>query len=129
MKTKINRYEVTDAQRAAIAAGTAALGEIVMAHKAANPHDDRFEIELKVSHERKLSCWDDGPKVWGFFRVGTFSSGGCGHGLDVALKDMWAKTDASEKRASAERCRKAAAELEAEAAEMERAQAEEAAAR
>lgn len=35
------------------------------------------------------------------------------------------KTDATEKRASAERCRKHAAELEAEAAEMEKAQAAE----
>ena len=129
MKTKINRYEVSNAQRQAIAAGIAALGEVVLAHKAANPQDDRFEIELKVSHERKLSCWDDGPKIWGFFRVGSFSDGGCGHGLDVALQDMWAKTDVSEKRASAERCRKAAERLEAEAREMETAQAEEAAAR
>lgn len=124
MKNKINRYEVTEAQRQAIAAGIAALGEVVLAHKAANQHDDNFEIELKVSHEQKLSCWDDGPKVWGFFRVGSFGNGnGCGHGLDIALGDMWGKTDATEKRASAERCRKHAAELEAEAAEMEKAEA------
>lgn len=127
MKKKINRYEVTSAQREAIAAGVAALGEVVLAHKAANPDHDNFQIEVKVTHERKLSCWDDGPKVWGFFSIGSFGEGsGCGHGLDAALRDMWAKTDVSEKRASAERCRKHAAQLEAEAAEMEKAQAVEA---
>lgn len=127
MKKKINRYEVTDAQRQAIAAGIAALGEIVLAHKAANPDHDNFQIEVKVTHERKLSCWDDGPKLWAFYNVGTYGDGnGCGHGLDLALQDMWAKTDVSEKLASAKRCREAAERLEKEANEMAAAQAEEA---
>ncbi len=127
MKKKINRYAVTEAQRAAIEAGIAALGEIVKAHQAANPHYQNFEIELKVTHERKLGAWEKGEQVWGFFRVGGYCDGnGCGHSLDAALNDMFSKTDASEKRASAARCRKHAEQLEQEAAEMEKAQAAEA---
>lgn len=120
MKNKINRYEVTEAQRQAIAAGITALGEIAQAHQQTNPKYGTFEIELKVSHERKVSCWEDGPKTWGFFRVGDYVSGnGSGHSIDAALNDMFAKTDAGEKRAFAERCRAAAQKAEEEAAELE----------
>lgn len=131
MKTKIIRYEITAAQKQAIEAGVAALGEVVQAHRAANPDDTSFEIELKVTHERKsLQPFDAPPQTWGFFKVGSFwNRSGCGHGIDAALSDMFRQTDAMEKRATAERCRKQAAQLEREAAEMEKAQAEEAAAR
>lgn len=121
MKKKIIPYTITNAQRETVHAAIIALGEVVQAHKAANPEADTFEIELKVSHERKLICWDDGPKTWGFFRVGNFSDGGSGHSLDAALADMFGKTDAGEKRAYAARCRKAAEQAEAEAAELEKA--------
>lgn len=125
MKKKIERYEVTEAQRQAIAAGVAALGDVVKAHQAANPQYENFEINVKVTHERKLSRWDDGPLVWGFFTVGNYTDGnGCGHSLDAALKEMFGKTDASEKRDYAARCRRAADQAEAEAAELEKASAE-----
>ncbi len=124
---KITKYEVTDAQRQAIAAGIAALGEVVQAHQIANPHYTGFEINLKVTHEKNISCWEKPAQTWGFFQVGSYLDGsGCGHSLDAALAEMFGKTDASEKRASAERCRKHADQLETEAAEMERAQAAEA---
>ena len=121
MKKKITRYEVTEAQRQAIAACVTALGEVVKAHQAANPHYENFEINLKVTHERKLTRWEEGPLVWGFFTVGNYSDGnGCGHSLDDALKEMFGKTDASEKREYAKRCRRAAEQAEAEAAELEK---------
>lgn len=128
MKKKINRYEVTEAQRQAIAAGITALGEVVLAHKAANPEHGEFEIEMKVKHERPImEDWNAPARTRAFFSVGNYFDGsGCGQTIDAALADMFAKTDVTEKLASAKRCREAAERLEQEAKEMAAAQAVEA---
>jgi hypothetical protein len=120
MKKKINRYGITEAQRQAIAAGIVALGEVVQAHKAANPEHSSFEIGLNVKHERPLlEDWNSPAKTSAFFNVGTYFEGnGCGKTIDAALADMFGKTDVTEKLAHAKRCREAADKFEKEAAEL-----------